>query len=58
MSNKGLNAHVNSGSQNQLVYQINPCPAELRLTLTLQTAWFAIKYVNLYQLSGSSNLIG
>ena len=51
---------------------INPCPAESRYTLPLQSvdldqlaseeanwsALFAIKYVNLYQQSGSSNLIG
>ena len=52
---------------------INPSPAEFGYTLPLQTvqiqmaseeanwsgfALFAIKYVNLYQQSGSSNLIG
>ena len=46
--------------------QLNPSPAEPRYILTLQTveanwsgsALFVIKYVNLYQQSGSSNLIG
>ena len=53
---------------------LNPCPAEPIYVLPLQTvdsdqlaseeanwsgsALFAIKYVNLYQQSGSNNLIG
>ena len=47
---------------------INPCPAEPGYILPLQTvdpdqlasgsALFVIKYVNLYQQHGSSNLIG
>ena len=47
---------------------INPYPAEPRYTLPLQTvseeanwsgsALFAVKYVNFYQQSGSSDLIG
>ena len=44
---------------------LNPCPAEPGYTLPMQaeeanwsgSALFAIKYVNLYQQSGSSNLI-
>ena len=48
---------------------VNPCPAEPGYTLPLQTLaseeanWsrstlFVIQYVNLYQQTGSSNLIG
>ena len=44
---------------------INPCPAEPGYALSLQedanwsgSALFAIKYVTLYQQSGSNNLIG
>ena len=45
---------------------VNPSPAEPGYTLPLQTveanwsgsALFAIKYANLYQQAGSSNLIG
>ena len=48
------------------VGSINPCPAEPRHTLPLQTvqiqiSWltlFVIKYLNLYEKLGSSNLIG
>ena len=51
--------------------KVNPCPAEPRYALPLHTvqiqiSWllkngstlFVIKYVNLYQKTGSSNLIG
>ena len=51
------------------IQKLNPCPSEPGYVLSLQTVYiqtanwsgsalFAIKYVNLYQQPGSSNLIG
>ena len=73
-SDQGLHCCLNNRKFRVYWNSLNPCPAEPRYIVHLQTvdsdqlaaeevnwsgsALFAIKYVNLYQQSGSSNLIG